>query len=179
MKTFVHALLSVVIFTLCSNDLRADAGYSFNFIVEQKKLSGGQTQSSGSEIKTKEEWAYKGSMENKSFKDAANLEIKYLVFMKPDQAGAIKMIGQAKLKRKQGETKVALIKNFDKYNFTTDSVVLTGIQLAPGWVWASGANPRSKDALRGLWMRVFVDGKQVAEYINPPGLKDKETWDDK
>lgn len=180
MKTFIRTLSAVSILWLCSNALRADAGNSgFGFTVAQKKLGATQQNRSRHTTETKEEWAYKVTIENKSFKDVANVEIKYITFMKPDPEGTKVLTGQIKLKRKQGETNAPLIKNFDKFSFTTDSVVLIGTQLDAGWVWMSGANPRSKDALKGLWLRMFVDGRQVAEFIDPPGLKEKETWEGK
>jgi hypothetical protein len=176
MKTLVRVLSAVAVFTLGAHCLQADGGYSFAITSESKKIDGEQTKS-GPEIKTTEEWAYKVMLENKSFKDAANVEIKYIVFLKPDAVGEKVMINKVKLKRKQGTQSVPLIKNFEKYTFMTDSMTITGTQLEAGWYWANGANARAKDRLNGLWMRIFVDGQQVSEFINPPALKDKESWE--
>lgn len=179
MKMFTGILPVFAAFVLCGSSAMADAGYSFNFTTEQKKLDS-TTGSGGIGINsTKEKWAYKVTMENKSFKDAPNIEIKYLTFMRPDQAGEKQVLSKVKLKRsKLGSVKLAVLKNFDKYTFVTDPMMLIQTQLQPGYGWANGASPRSKDALRGLWLRVFVDGQQVCEFANPPELKEKEKWED-
>jgi hypothetical protein len=175
MKILVRTLLAVAVLTLGAGHLRADGGYSFAITNESKKIDGETTQT-GPETHIKENWAYKVTLENKSFKDAENVEIKYITFMKPDMVG-LKATGALKLKRKEGVQKVPLIKNFDKFMFVTDPMTLTGTQLQAGWVYTDGSNPRAKDALKGLWLRVFVNGQQVMEFVNPTSLKSKETWE--
>lgn len=175
MKTLPCTILAAAILALGANFSRADNGYSFAISNELKKV-GGETKQVNNEIKTKEEWAYKVTIENKSFKDAENIEVKYVIFMKPDVAGE-RMIGKQKLKRKAGGQTIPLIKNFDTFTFVTEAMTLTGTQLQAGWIYGNGANPRAKDALNGFWIRVFVGGQQVTEYINPPSLKSRETWE--
>jgi len=155
---------------------QASDTYSFAFTSSQKKLEGEQ-KTTGDEIISREQWAYNVTVENKSFRDLENLEIKYILFMKPDIAGQKMLSGHIDLKRKAGSTAIKLFKNYDKFSFTTESMELNGTQLTSGYYWGNGANPNAKDALKGLWLRVFADGKQVAEYANPPSITSKERWD--
>ncbi len=171
---FLHTIFSLA-FVIAAPVL-ADSGYSFAVTRESKKLDGERKEKSVT-MQTKDVWAYKVTLENKSFKDADNVEIKYLVFMKPDAAG--ERTRDEKLVRKEGSIKVPSIKNFEKYTFTTEPVTLTGVKLQPGWSYTSGANARAKDSMSGLWLRIFVNGQQVMEDINPTWLKTKETWDAK
>ena len=175
MKTFIRVLLAVAIFNLGHGIVRADGGYSFDFTLAQKK-TGGDKKETRDMTKFKENWAYVVTMVNTSFKDVANIEVKYIIFIKPEKPGR-DSTGNVKYQRHEGSTTTPLLKNNDQFVFTTDSVELSGVELADGWVWASGANTRSKDKLRGLWIRVFVSGVQVAEFMDPPELSTKETWD--
>ncbi len=175
MKILPRILLAFAVLTLGANFSHADNGYSFVVTNELKKVDG-ETKQVNNEIKTKEDWAYKVTIENKSFKDAENVEVKYVIFMKPDIAGE-RTTGKQKLKRKAGGQTIPVIKNFDKFTFVTAAMTLTGTQLQAGWIYGNGANPRAKDALNGFWIRVFVGGQQVTEYINPPSLKSRETWE--
>ena len=177
MKIIVRVfLLLVAALPLGTGSLRAEAGYGFDIIKEAKKLDVERRQS-GAKQMTKEDWAYKVTIENKSFKDIQNLEIKYIVFMQPAHVGgAVK----TDMVRNQGEQKLPLFKNFEKYTFVTEPLTRFGVQLQPGYVWRkTGGNQQVKDALGGLWMRLFVNGQQVMEFVDPPTLKTKETWESK
>ena len=177
-RIFPRILLAAVILAMGQGITHADAGYSFSFTLDQKK-EGGTTQMNEEETVKNQKWSYMVTMENKSFKDVGAMEIKYVVFSKQEQAGRVSRVGSRpqSLQRHEGSTTVPGIKNNDKVTFNTDPVVLKTVELNDGWYYATGADTRSKGALRGIWLRVFVGGIMVAEYMDPPNLSDNTTFD--
>ena len=118
-----------------------------------------------------QKWSYQVTMENHSFKDVADLEIKYVVFSRQDKAGQVTAGGHQEFQRHEGSTTIKSLLNNDKVTFSTDGIML---EKPPNWPmdgeWASGASSTAKGALRGIWIRVYVGGQMVAEYQNPPEL---------
>jgi len=143
-------------------------------MAEPKKLDG-QMFDTGSKIVAKEQWAYEVTIENRCFRDLENMEIQYTVFMKPDIPGQRMIAGRTEWKRKTGSASVKLLKYCSKFSFTTESMKLKGCHLTRG-SYKNGANRWAKDALKGLWLRVFLDGKQVAEYADPNTIRTDEPW---
>ncbi len=72
-------------------------------------------------------------MENHSFKDVADLEIKYVVFSKQDKAGEVTVIGHQEFQRHAGGTTIKSLLNNDKVSFSTDPIMLKTTELADGW----------------------------------------------
>ena len=167
----ITTLAALLIFPLSTQALDA---FSFGFTVEPKRQEGQMTDT-GSKIITDEQWAYEVTVENRCFRDLENMEIQYIVFMKPVVPGQKMIAGHIKLKRKSGSTPVALLKNCEKFSFVTESMRLKGSRLMKG-SYKNGANRWAKDDLKGLWMRLFLDGKQVAEYADPSALTGSEPW---
>ena len=175
MKIFIGVLVAVV-FSAAS--LRADSGYSFGLTNMARKVSAEKQAKAGLNL-SKEEWVYDITIENKSFKDVQNVEIKYIIFEKPQNASEV---GKSKqeLVRKQGQKTVPAIKNLEKITFSTEPIERTNMQLKPGYVWKSGSGKRqSKDSMSGLWVRIFVNGQQVMEFMDPPTLNTEEKWEAK
>lgn len=160
---------------LCSGQgiLRADAGYSFGFTVAQKNTGATKRESEYETIKSGK-WSYFITMENKSFKDVSDMEIKYVMFSKQEVYGEMETVGgHQDLQRHEGSISIKLLKNNDQVSFSTDGIVLKNVTYNDGWYADEGA----KGALRGLWLRVYVGGIMVAEYMNPQNLNDKVTFD--
>ncbi|MEI8342891.1 MAG: hypothetical protein WCH43_15310 [Verrucomicrobiota bacterium] len=177
MRKFSLKMAALAVILISAIPARASDTYSFGFTSSQKKLEGEQ-KTNGDEIISREQWAYNVTIENKCFRDLENLEIQYIIFMKPEIPGQKMLSGHVELKRKSGSTSIKFFKKYDKFPFTTESMELTGTQLSGGYYWGNGANQNAKDALKGIWVRVFADGKQVAEYANPATITSKEHWDE-
>jgi hypothetical protein len=175
MKRSFYFLFLIAFYCTTANPAFADGGYNFSFVAEQKKLSAEQD-NKGAVMQSKEQWAYKVSIQNRSFRDLANVEIKYLVFMKPEIPGQKFKPGQSELVRKEGSTTIPALKNNDTYILTTDSVELKNTTLKGGYYWKGGSNPRTRDSLKGVWLRVYINGQQVSEFTDPASIRDKETW---
>ena len=173
MKTFLLAALAGVFLMLGQSVSHADAGYSFSFSVEQKHDAGTKTTTYYSEQKN-QNWYYKVTMDNKSFKDVSGIEIKYVVFSKQEQFSydVIQTTG-VPLQRHPGSLTMRMVKNNDTVTFNTDGIALTNVTYNDGYYADEGA----KGALRGIWIRVYVGGQMVAEFMNPTGLSQKVQFD--
>jgi hypothetical protein len=129
--------------------------------------------SDGGANTTKEHWRYEVTVENKTFKELGNLEVKYAIFLKQEQLGT----KSAPTPRHQnGSFSIPGLKPHEKKAFTTDSVELTKSNLVGNWIYSSGAKINAQDTLVGLVMKMYQNGQQFAEYGNPSTLT-REKWE--
>jgi hypothetical protein len=122
---------------------------------------------------TKEQWGYEVTIENKEFKDLTGLEIKYITFYKQEQLGSK---AAPVLKHKSGSSKIDTIKGHEKTEFHTETIELKKSSLTGGYTYADGAKIAVQDSLAGLWIRVYQNGAQIAEFAKPTNLTTKEKW---
>jgi hypothetical protein len=122
---------------------------------------------------TKEQWGYEVTLENKAFKDLTGLEIKYIAFYKTEQLGSK---AAPVLRHKNGTSKIETIKGHEKAEFHTDAIELKKSSLSGGYIYADGAKISVQDSLAGLWIRVYQNGAQIAEFAKPTSLVTKEKW---
>ena len=148
-------------------------GSDFVFKAEKKRTSAERTQSVSTST-TEEHWAYHVTITNHAFKDLANVEVRYIFYSKTDVAGSAS--GQAKEAHKTGSKKIDNFKANANFEFDTAEAELTKSQLVGGYQWANGAKARARASLSGIWIRIYQDGKMLAEFSDPDGLKAKEKW---
>jgi hypothetical protein len=122
---------------------------------------------------SKEHWKYEVTIENKTFKDLAGLEMKYVIFYKPEELGTRE---EKKMQRQNGSFAVDALKSHEKKSFTTNAVELKNAHLNNGYYYSDGGRQAARDTLEGLWVRVYQGGQQVGEYANPSILL-KEKWE--
>ena len=147
--------------------------YSFDFKVEKKKLEGTRSKTLEHTV-TNEKWCYSVSIQNQSFKDVPNIDIKYIVYFKKQEEGT----KISKEKHKAGTSSDAMLQNNGNFSFETDPVQLVKTQLDGGFYYVTGANPRSRDSLTGIWIRLYQGGTMIGEYADPPSLT-TGNWDAK
>jgi len=124
---------------------------------------------------TTEKWVYEVAIKNGSFRDLAGLSVEYRMFMKDDSVRTKST--KIPLRKKEGTTPIEALANLAVFKFQTEVMEIETSMLDSGWVYKDKGNKRkSKDSLYGIWLRVMKDEKMVAEYVNPPTLKDKEKW---
>src|SRR2546428_8779119 len=121
MKRTAGILLVSIVLALLSDLSRAG-----NFDVEihcvPKRVDQNVKQASdGGAAVTKEHWVYDVTIENKTFKDLANLEVKYNIFFKQEQLG---VKGPPAPRRQSGSFSIASLKPHEKKSYSTDSVEL-------------------------------------------------------
>jgi len=129
--------------------------------------------SEGGANRTKEHWVYEVTVENRTFKELANLDVKYVIFFKQEQLG---VKAPPTPRQQNGSFSIPSIKSHEKKAFTIDAVELTKSNLVGEWHYPSGAKPNAQDTLVGLGVRVYQNGQQFAEYANPSTLT-REKWE--
>ena len=140
-----------------------------------KKVDGNANQPSraGHVTRAKEHWAYDVTVENKTFKDLSGLEMRYVIFFNKEKLAAR---DAAASRRQAGSLTIGSLKPHEKKSFTTDAIELDSARLGSNYYYADGGRQKAQDTLGGLWVRVYQDGQQVAEYANPSTLT-KERWE--
>jgi hypothetical protein len=160
-----------LIFTPC----RLAAGLSDLEIhsIAKKTDENGRKGSEGGANKIKEHWTYEVVVENKTFKEMTNLDVKYVIFFKQEKLGVKE---PPKDRQQNGTFNIPSLKPHEKKSFTTDSVELAKANLVGAYHYPNGAKPNAQDTLTGIAIRVSQDGQQIAEFANPSNLA-KEKWD--
>ena len=130
--------------------------------------------SDGGINQTKEHWVYDVTVENKTFRDLANLDVKYLIFFTQEQLG-VKAAAPSK-RQQSGSFSIDSLRPHEKKSFSTNPVELNKSNLVGRYHWADGAKPNAQDKLVGLGVRVYQGGQVFAEFANPSTLL-REKWE--
>ena len=126
-----------------------------------------RTASDGGVNQTRERWIYDLTIENKTFKELTNVDLKYVIFFKQEQLG---VKAAATPRQQSGSFSIDDLKPHEKKSFSTNPVELNKSNLVGHWHYESGAKPNAQDTLVGLAMRVYQGGQQFAEFANPSTL---------
>jgi len=126
-----------------------------------------RTASDGGANETKEHWVYDVTIENKTFKELTNLDLKYVIFFTQERLG----VKADPTKRQQsGSFSIDSLKSHEKKSFSTNPVELNKSNLVGHWHYQSGAKPNAQGTLVGLAVRVYQGGQLFAEFANPSTL---------
>lgn len=161
-------LVSALTALFVASDLLLAGSFDIEFHCAPRKLDENVKKSSDGGINTtKEHWVYEVTVENKTFKELANLDVKYAIFFKQERVG---VKGPPTTRQQTGSFSISTLKPHEKKSFTTNAVELTKANVVGNWIYTSGAKIGSQDTLVGLAVRVFQNGQQFAEYANPSTL---------
>jgi hypothetical protein len=129
--------------------------------------------SDGDANETKEHWVYDVTIENKTFREIGDLDVKYVIFFKQERLGS----KAAATPRQQSDSfSIDSLKPHEKKAFSTNTLELSKSNLVGRWYYSSGAKPNAQDTLTGLGVRVYQNGQQFAEFANPWNLL-REKWE--
>ena len=142
------------------------------FTVTRQKLDEQKDRSSGNTTVTTKEVSYKVTVQNRTFKTIPELKVKYMVFYEAPQPGSKEVLEAFH----KGDETITALEGNRSTTFDTKAFKLTSEQLDGGWFYTSGASSKSKDRVAGIWIRAFVDGKMVGEYVNPTTLSKKNDF---
>ncbi len=135
-----------------------------------KEREGGNTSTESKQI------AYTVKVTSNSFKDVADVTIKYNIFYEVTQLGST---AEPEVKVSKGSHVLPILLTNKPVEFQTDSIKLEKASLDGNWYFSSGASSQAKDKVAGLWFKAFDStGKQIGEYINPSTLSKKQKWKD-
>ena len=121
----------------------------------------------------KEHWVYDVTIENKTFKEISNLDVKYVIFFRQEQLGSK---AAAAPRQQAGSFSIDSLKSHEKKSFSTNPIELNKSNLVGNWIYSSGAKPNAQDTLFGLAIRVYLNGQLFAEFANPSNLL-RERWE--
>jgi len=145
--------------------------YSFDFKAEKKKLEGKRT-TTLEHITSVEKWCYTVTIQNHSFTDIPNVDVKYIVYYKKEREGS-KVV---KDKHLSGSATATMLLNNGQFAFDTEPIELVKAELLGTFYYANGARARSRDAITGIWLRLYQNGTMIGEYADPPELT-TGNWD--
>lgn len=123
---------------------------------------------------TSAEWGFTVQVENRTFQVQQGLEFRYRLYYVDDQRQAKST--DLPLKFKEGKFEMAELKNGEKAKFDTETVKLDQSELKANWQYMDRGREKTRDGLKGIWIKVFKEGVQVAEHVSPASLKQGEAW---
>jgi len=135
--------------------------------LDQSKERGNNTTTTTKEI------AYDLKIQSKTFQVIPKLEIKYMVFYSDATAGSK---DEAVLASVKGTESITDLPSRGKVTLQTKPISLSSEQLDGNWYYGNGASSRARDAVKGVWIRAYSEGKMVGEYMNPSTLDKKNDW---
>jgi hypothetical protein len=150
----------------------ADSDVEIHCVPKKLDETVNQAASAGGTARAKEHWVYDVTIENKTFKDLVGVEVKYIIFFKQEKQG---VKAEATPRRQTGSMTINLLAPHEKKSFTTTAVELNKSHLVGRYHYRSGGKLSAQDTLEGLWIRLYQNGQQFAEYANPSTLA-KEPW---
>jgi D-arabinose 1-dehydrogenase-like Zn-dependent alcohol dehydrogenase len=151
----------------------ADSDFETHCVAKKLDEKVNQGSGEGSKAVAKEHWAYDVAIENKTFKDLSDLELKYIIFFNHERLG---VKAAPTLQRQTGTFAIGSLPSHQKKSFSTEPVTLSKANLVGHYHYASGARPNAQDTLSGLWIRIYQHGQQIGEYANPSTLT-KQLWE--
>jgi hypothetical protein len=170
-------------FALCATLLfavavaRAD-NMDVDITAQTKKVANKVVGHQADELDKASEWGYSVTIENKTFQPVTGLEVKYVVLYKHEELG---VKGPPQKKHYSGNFTVDSIAADAKSSTDTKTVELKSSTLLGSGgdyvFYTNGAKSKVTDALTGIWIRVYKDGKLYAELAKPSDLTEKEDWD--
>ena len=114
-------------------------------------------------------WSGEIKIENRMQKPSPELEAKYILFVKRQAIGQ-KVSGDT-FEQVKGSAKVPVMRKMEATSVKTEEVDLHHAQVAQGFYLKKGGQVVTNDSVSGVWVKLFSDGNEVAEYTNPPSLK--------
>ena len=120
--------------------------------------------------------AYTVKVTSSSFKELANVTVKYKIFYQVAELGSK---SEPEIKLSAGSHTIPSLLTNKPVEFETDAIKLEKASLDPGWYYANGASSKAQDKVVGLWFKAFDStGKQIGEYTNPSSVATKQKWKD-
>jgi len=165
---FISGVLSFVVVLMITARSSVAGNFDVDIHCTPKRID--QTvkrASDGGANETKEHWVYDVTIENKTFKELANLDLTYVIFFKQEPLG---VKAAPRPRQQSGSFSIDSLKSHEKKSLTTNPVELNKSNLVGHWHYESGAKPNAQDTLVGLAVRVYQGGQLFAESANPSTL---------
>jgi hypothetical protein len=144
--------------------------------VERKRVEAGPSTTNAMDtIRASDKYVYEVKVQNRSFGDAPALDLQYLIFVERQKLGERKE--QDTIDRITGTAKIDPLNRANKARtVSTSEITLT--RQATDYYYVNGGRQKVADNVLGVWVKVFNEGKLIAEYTNPSTVA-KRGWDKK
>jgi hypothetical protein len=147
--------------------------YDVQISASPRKLDEQKNRQGGNVTVTTREIVYKVTLENRSFKNLPQLQVKYMIFYAdPKPANNEKPVEAYQT----GSETLADLASHRSATFETKPLKLTKEELDAGWYWVGSGKSRLKDRVTGVWIRAYSNGNIVGEYSNPTTVSKKREW---
>jgi hypothetical protein len=146
----------------------------FRISMDRKKDGGGNMKGDV-EMKTSQNWVGEIKIENLTFKPTADLELRYIIFVKRQELG--QKAGMDQVDQVKGTIPVKSLQGREKASFTTSEVTLRQQALDAHYRFTSGGSTKAADTVLGVWVKLFNGQTELMEYVNPTTLKAKNKWE--
>jgi hypothetical protein len=147
--------------------------YDLQISATPKKLDEQKDRQGRNATVTTKEFAYKVTVENRSFKTIPQLQVKYMIFYADPKPGSNEKPVESY--HIGSETLPDLASNRTT-TFETKPFKLEKEELDAGWYWTGSGKSRVKDRVTGVWIRAYSNGNLVGEYSNPTTVQKKREW---
>jgi hypothetical protein len=145
--------------------------------VLKKAGEGSSTEKPAGEIsKGVQKFHYVITVANPSTAEVPDLEVRYSIFVDRQRIGEKADVDHPQ--RIKGRQKIEPIKSLGEGIATTKDVGLKQSNLSGGYYYANGGRISAKDAIKGIWVRVYHGDAMIAEYVNPSTIQAREKWED-
>jgi hypothetical protein len=149
--------------------------YKFELTEVAKRLGKERRESASYEV-TEESWNYELTIKNRSGFDVGFLDVRYRIFSSvPNTSDAG---GLPKITTSDGLASIASLRNNGDIELKTDPVSLLESRLTTGSEFTDGSDIEKKQGLDGIWVKLFHDGKNVAEFKAGTDIVKKAEWSD-
>lgn len=147
-----------------------------DFLISLDRKKDGTGQMKGDiEKATSQNWVGDIKIENLTFKPTAELELRYIIFVKRQELG--QKAGMDQVDQVKGTVKVGILQSREKANFSTSEVTLRQQQLDAHFYYKSGGIQKAVDTVMGVWVKLYSGETELMEYVNPTTLKAKNKWE--
>ena len=163
---------AALILALMVFPMLAQAG-DFEITVERKKEGDARTKG-GVFQKATQKWTGEVKILNHGFKPSPELQVRFLIFVKRQQLG--QKYGADHIETVKGEEKIVALNPGKNTIFFTPEITLDRQQLDPNYFFLNGGREDARDTVTGVWVKLFDGTKEVGEYANPEGTKEKYKW---
>jgi len=171
MKPVLYILAILLSLISCGHAALQD----FDITATREKMGQERGRADGNTTVTTKEVRYRIDVKSRSFKAIENVEVKYRVFYKDQEAGAT---GDGVLRSQNGSEKFPLVGAQSTFTLSTKPIQLTTEQLDGNWYYDSGSGNKSSDRVAGIWVRVYINGQLSQEFCNPSTISRKADWKD-
>lgn len=167
-------LVAAGLFAIASTAVADEKPVRLDFKANQKRVDR-ESNHKGNKTVGHQVWSYTVDVQNRAFEDTSNLEFRYKIYVRSDDGTQTR--SRQDIRSESGSYTAERIPRSGSITFETDPVKLNESKLDARWRYTNGSSFARKDSLAGVWIKVFRNGVEVADFCSPYSLAKNVTWD--